>query len=179
MAGSSGSAPRLIQYRYLRPPDRTTTFAARLLEITPDHIVLEHELAAGVSVTVGGQEVMAGGYTATWFLFQGQPFDLARVRDGQGRLTGYYADILEPVQWSGIDPASLLPIVDLFLDLWIFPDGSYRVLDEDEFEQAAAAGVVTAGQVAHARGVLRELQNQLGQGVFPPSLVHTFDRHEA
>lgn len=49
---------------------------------------------------------------------------------------------------------TLEPIVDLFLDLWIAPVGRFEVLDEDEFEEAVARGILTEQQTDRARSVL-------------------------
>jgi Protein of unknown function (DUF402) len=40
---------------------------------------------------------------------------------------------------------------DLFLDLLIEPDGSYRWLDEDELDAALAAGLISTREAGEAR----------------------------
>jgi predicted RNA-binding protein associated with RNAse of E/G family len=117
---------------------------------------------------------MAAGYHAVWFLFNGQPFDVARFYRPDGTWTGYYADVLEPVNWDGNDPETLQPIVDLFLDLWIAPDGKHLVLDADEFEDAVSDGYLSEQQIDHARSTLQELIDQTAQGLFPPPSVQEF-----
>ena len=69
---------------------------------------------------------------------------------------------------------TLEPIVDLFLDLWIAPDGRFEVLDEDEFEEAAARGVLTEQQTDHARSILQWLIEATERGDFPPAAVKEF-----
>lgn len=117
---------------------------------------------------------MDAGYWAVWFLFKGRPFDIGRVYRPNGTWTGYYVDILEPVQWEASDATSLEPIIDLFLDLWVAPDGKYVILDEDEFEEAISLGHLTNQQVRHARRVLQELIEMTKRGNFPPVLVREF-----
>jgi len=107
-------------------------------------------------------------------LFKDQPYDIGRVYRPDGTWMGYYADVLEPVRWNGSDPATLEPIIDLFLDLWIAPDGRFEVLDEDEFEEAGVRGNITAHQIDHARRVLQDLVHATQRGSFPPAVVKEF-----
>lgn len=118
--------------------------------------------------------MLADGYWAVWFLFKDRPYDVARFYRPDGVWTGYYADVLEPVRWRGADPHTLEPLVDLFLDLWIAPDGRYLVLDEDEFEQAARSGHLNAEQIATARSTLDQLVGEVESWAFPPDLATSF-----
>lgn len=117
---------------------------------------------------------MGHGYWMVWFLYKGQPWDIARFYRPDGTWTGYYVDVLETVRWEGANPATLQPLVDLFLDVWIAPDGSTLVLDEDEFQAAISGGVVTASQQEHARTVLSDLLARIQEGSFPPVDVRRF-----
>src|SRR5207245_10452820 len=118
--------------------------------------------------------VMDAGYRAVWFLFKDQLYDVGRSYRPGGTWMGYYADVLEPVRWDGSDPTTLEPIIDLFLDLWIAPDGRFEVLDVDEFEEAGARGSITAYQIDHARRVLQKMIEATGRGDFPPAVVKQF-----
>lgn len=117
---------------------------------------------------------MAAGYTAVWFVYKGRPYDVGRFYRPDGTWTGYYADILEPVHWEGSDPRTLQPIVDLFLDLWIAPDGTHLVLDEDEFEEAITKHYLSPEQITHARSTLHDLLEMTAEGTFPPEEVKAF-----
>lgn len=117
---------------------------------------------------------MAAGYDVIWFLFKDEPFDVGRFYRPDGTWTGYYVDILEPVRWQGTNADTLQPIVDLFLDLWIAPDGEHMVLDEDEFEDAKAKGYLSGDQVAHAQETLQRLVASVMQNTFPQDVVKNF-----
>lgn len=134
-------------------------------------IVVADRVTPSKPLLYGGEEVFGAGYWALWFLFKDRPWDLARVYRPDGAFTGYYADVLEPVRWQGDDPSTLEPIVDLFLDLWISPEGGYQVLDEDELEDAVGRGVVSPAQEHHARAVLQDLIERTVKGEFPPREV--------
>ena len=58
-------------------------------------------------------------------------YNIFRIASGKGELKGFYINITKPpvigqdtIDWE-----------DLAIDLWVRPDGSYLVLDEDEFEE--------------------------------------------
>lgn len=146
----------------------------KLLQATEDLLVVTHEISPSNPLTFQGEIVMDRGYRAVWFLFKDQPYDVGRFYRPDGTWTGYYADVLEPVHWEGADPTTLAPIIDLFLDLWIAPDGQHAVLDENEFEEAVGAGILTPGQIDHARRVLQELTDATELGAFPPTVAKEF-----
>ncbi len=118
--------------------------------------------------------MIARGYTIVWFVFQGQSYDIGRFYRPDGTWTGYYADILEPVRWELSDTPVLSPLVDLALDLWIAPDGTHAVLDEDEFNTFTRDGSLTATQAQHARSILKELERYIANQTFPPDVVRNF-----
>lgn len=114
---------------------------------------------------------MAGGYRAVWFLYKERPYDVGRVYRPDGAWTGYYVDILEPLRWDGENPETLEPIVDLFLDVWVAPGGSYRILDEDELEEALRQGAISEELADHAQATLRQVIEEIERGTFPPRRV--------
>lgn len=145
-----------------------------LLEATDETIVVAHESSPSKPVEYFGERVLDAGYWAVWFLFKNRPYDVGRFYRPDGTWTGYYADILEPVRWERANPATLEPITDLFLDLWIAPDGKHLVLDEDEFQEAITLGSLTTAQIQHARRVLQDLIEATEGGTFPPAVVKEF-----
>jgi len=165
---------RELTFEFVRPPAQRITLRSLLLTASDDVIVVAHQASPSKPVHYLSEIVMDSGYWAVWFVFKSRPFDVGRVYRPDGAWMGYYVDVLEPVQWVGSDPTTLEPIVDLFLDLWIAPDGRYEVLDEDEFEEAATSGKLTNDQIIHARKVLRDLVEATERGEFPPAAVKEF-----
>lgn len=161
-------------FEFIRPPSRRISFTSLLLTATEDTIVVAHESYPSRPLEYLGEIVMDAGYWSVWFLFQGQAFDVGRFYRPDGTWTGYYVDILEPVRWTNADPHTLEPIIDLFLDLWIAPDGTHVVLDEDEFDEAVGVGHLSRVQADHAQRVLQELVAATKRGEFPPPVVRTF-----
>lgn len=170
-----GPETRLIDFRFVRPPGREYVYTARLIGADASILVLDQVVTPSSPLLIDGNEVLAAGYRAVWFLFQGAPYDVARVYRPGGEWTGYYVDVLEPVHWTGADPPTLEPIVDLFLDLWVSPDSRYWVLDEDEFEAAARSGILTDDQACHAHDTLAACIGDIARGDFPPAVVRNFD----
>lgn len=162
---------RRLTFELLRPPDRRSRFEVDLLSADEQILVLSHLVHPKHSLMYRGEEVIADGYRAIWFLFKDQPYDIGRFYRPDGSWIGYYVDVLEPVRWQGADAEMLETLVDLFLDVWIAPEGSYEVLDEDEFEEALGLGHITDAQAEHARRVLHDIVDRVQRGNFLPDVV--------
>jgi predicted RNA-binding protein associated with RNAse of E/G family len=55
-------------------------------------------------------------------------------------------------------------ITDLFLDLWINPDGTHEIQDEDEFEEAIQNGAIDAELERKTLEVLQALITEVESG---------------
>lgn len=163
-----------LTYELIRPPERRFTFTTDLLKADHRRIVVAGEVSPSKPLFFGGEEVIGSRYWAVWFLFKGEPWDVGRFYRPDGTFTGYYADVLNPVDWDGEDPASLQPLVDLFLDIWVAPDETYQVLDEDEFEEAVRSNAISSDRAAHATAVLSNLVDAVDRKQFPPQEVRDF-----
>lgn len=75
--------------------------------------------------------------SATWFMW----------RESDGELFGYYGNIQAPLKRThlGFDTA------DYLLDVWIYPDFTWRWKDEDEWELAREHGLIDAGLLDDVR----------------------------
>lgn len=89
-------------------------------------------------------------YTDRWYNI----FDIA---DASGTRKGWYCNITEPAHVYHTNTHETIKQVDLYLDLWIRPDGQSLLLDEDEF----AAAVLTPEQRQGAQQGLHELYSLL------------------
>ena len=72
------------------------------------------------------------GAAIVWFVFPDVWHDLGRFHLEDGTFTGYYVNLITPVQIDG----TTWRMFDLCLDLWIGADGRFQVLDQDEFDEA-------------------------------------------
>ena len=100
-----------------------------VLEHTPESIVLEarfnrETLDLGYAVLEHDDRFVEHFYADRWYNI----FEIHSVHDDH--LKGWYCNIVQPASFS----AGSIEQVDLALDVWINPDGSYRVLDQAEFD---------------------------------------------
>lgn len=75
------------------------------------------------------------------------------------QLKGWYCNICRPAHWD----AHSISCEDLALDLWVTPDGSTLVMDEEEF---AALGI-SAAERQEAQEALSELLAMAQRGKLP------------
>ncbi len=108
------------------------------------------------------------GYRVIWFVFRDKWFDVGKFHDSAGRFLGYYCDIIEPIR---VFTSKRVEATDLFLDLWVYPDGETRRLDEDEFEEAVKRGVIQQEFAKTALSELAKLELDVHEGRFPLSAM--------
>jgi predicted RNA-binding protein associated with RNAse of E/G family len=154
-----------IEIRYTRLPDRTTVFHQQLVLRTDSCLVtlLEHTDLARPLI-VHDTTVLESGSPVVWFTFPGRWHDIGRFHTRDGTFTGYYANILTPVNF--LSP-TCWETTDLFLDLWL-GDGDPVALDRDELTAARAAGAVSAELAARAELEAAALLEAARTGAWPP-----------
>jgi uncharacterized protein len=106
-------------------------------------------------------------YSVAKYHFYRQPFSVLELHGTDVSLLGYYCDIVTPLQKTGDDYA----LLDLFLDMWVWPDQRYRELDWDEYRQAVADGLVSADLQALAETTMQRLREEIAAGVFPRQYI--------
>ncbi|AFL94304.1 hypothetical protein CL1_0089 [Thermococcus cleftensis] len=120
-----------------------------------------------VPLKVNGVEVIRNGYTMLYFAFIGENYDVLKVYDENGEFKGLYVDVLAYTKREG----NTIEMLDLFLDIFVFPDGRAFLLDEDELEMALNYGVIDRDTFDFAYSVAREILERLKRGEFPPEVV--------
>ncbi len=96
--------------------------------------------------------------------FFNEPFNLLEFRGMDGILLGHYSDIGNPA--IQLSPAEF-QMTDLFLDIWLFPDGRLLELDWDEFEEAIQNQIITPAQAELARSTMKRLVEEIDMGIYP------------
>ena len=168
----------IVTLTYKRPPDRVNRFQQELLYLDDDVIVTSQRVKPSSPIVQNGETVLGDNFAVVWFVFTGLWYDVGKVYNLDNKWTGYYCDIMKPVK-RRVDVAGKLAcfeITDLFLDLWINPDGTYEVQDEDEFEEAVQNGAIGAGLERKARGVLNTLIAEVEEGHLESRLQAVFNR---
>jgi hypothetical protein len=115
-----------------------------------------------------GKTVLTSGYQIVYFEMLKKWFSVGKIRDLNGKHTGYYCDIITPPR---LLEDGVVEITDLFLDLWVSPDLRYKVLDEEELEEALEKGWITRQLYEKSRMALEKLVTSVKQRNFPPPLV--------
>ncbi len=167
-----------VTLTYKRPPDRVNHFQQQLLYIDDDVIVTSQRVKPSSPIVQNGETVLADNFAAVWFVFTGLWYDIGKVYNLDNEWTGYYCDIMKPVKrrMNTAGKLDCFEITDLFLDLWINPDGTYEIQDEDEFEEAIQIGAIDTELERKARDVLDTLIAKVEDGHLDSLLQDVFDR---
>jgi predicted RNA-binding protein associated with RNAse of E/G family len=159
-----------VRIHYLRPPDRRDLYTQKLVHRGDDVVVtLLERTPLERPLRVGDAVVLEDGAPVVWFTFPGAWHDIGRFHRADGTFTGIYANILEPVHFRG--PLEW-DATDLFLDVWVGADGRVALLDEDELEEALAAGWIDAATGRRAREEAQGLLDAAARGSWPPAVVN-------
>jgi predicted RNA-binding protein associated with RNAse of E/G family len=168
----------LVRIEYIRPGKETTYYEEDLVardEIClRTHKTLPVDIAGHLSRVLQGQGLIEPHQrvlTITKTYFFTEPFNLLEFRDPDGGLLGHYSDIGEPV--LQIAP-NTFQMTDLYLDIWLFPDGRLLELDWDEFEAAIQRQVIHAAQADLARAAMQRLVSETAEGIYPAKYLNHF-----
>lgn len=119
-----------------------------------------------------GRVVINNGYRGTCYELIGHWMEIIEARDMGGKVTGYYCNINTPprIKWKGKEIESYR-VTDLCLDVWVFPDGRYTILDEDEFAHALENGWISKAEGERAGEAVDKVIGWIKSGYFPPSCI--------
>ncbi|AAL81750.1 DUF402 domain-containing protein [Pyrococcus furiosus DSM 3638] len=159
---------RKIRLVYRRFPNRVIMREDEVIEDFGDVIVAKSEFTGMLApLRVNGVEVINNGYKMVYFAFIGRDFDVLKIYDPSGNFKGLYVDVLDYTRREG----NTVEILDLFLDIFIFPEGEYYLLDEDELEMAFNYGIISREKLLKAYDTAERIIGQIKRGKFPPKIV--------
>ena len=169
MKDGSVETPPLVHIHYLRPPDRKQVFTQYLISDQERvKVTYADNLKFDPPIRIAGAVVLETGSEVIWFTFPGAWHDIGIFHRADGSVAGVYANILTPCVF---EEGGVWRTTDLFLDLWIDPDGHVQTLDEDELEEAEARGWVDPDTAQRAREEVRRLSERAEGGDWPPEIV--------
>lgn len=171
------SAPT-VSIEYRRLPDDVRIFEQLLVEDAGEYVVTLLEAAqVDRPVTAGGAVVLETGAPVVWLTYPGRWYDIGRFHRADGSFTGFYANVLSPVEIDGLSWRT----TDLFLDVWVGADGRVEILDEADFESAVDRGWIETSTATAARETAETLALLARQGEWPPDHARhwTLDRARA
>lgn len=108
--------------------DETWRYPAKLLERRPNAVVIEAYFNRS-DTEVAGLLIHSGARFVEIY-FADRWYNIFEIYAPDGTVSGWYCNISLPAEITD----GRIAYVDLALDLLVFPDGTQKVLDEDEFE---------------------------------------------
>lgn len=129
------------------------SYPGRVLRRSDDGVVLRTSwdrapMDLGFVVLEPGDRWTETFYSDRWY-------NIFEIRASDGRLKGWYCNVTRPAHIG----EGHVTAEDLALDLWVEPDGTVQVLDEDEFAELPLA----AEERRAAREALAELRSMVAQ----------------
>jgi len=152
-SGDFGHAAAIQDYRF-----------ERLGEVLVERVIWG---VAASSQRRGDTVVSGPGYVwfRFWMLSHSQVSE--RYYGEHGQLIGTQIDVCMPP--TGDERGWRAK--DLYLDIWVTPDGRVTLSGETRFDQAAQQGQLSPEEVEYAEEHVRRLTLGIAQGRFPPPIV--------
>lgn len=159
---------RRVLIHYLRPPERLQVFDQRLVLDADDvKVTLAEAMPFDPPMRIAGDVVLEHGSDVVWFTFPGAWHDVGRFHRADGTFTGIYANILTPAEIDGDEWHT----TDLYLDVWLAPDGTVMVLDEAELDEALGREWIDRALAERALTEAGRLVEGVKAGSWPPPVV--------
>ncbi|NOX64175.1 MAG: DUF402 domain-containing protein [Chloroflexi bacterium] len=92
---------------------------------------------------------------------------LDKVFDADLQFVGAHIDVTTPITLEG----NAWVTTDLWLDIWLTPDGRVIVLQEEEFEKALSEGYIASEDASWAEQQVREITRRIAARSFPPQWI--------
>jgi len=130
-----------------------TRYRGHIVRHDADVVVVRCPWTLGEVLDLGGVLLEPGDVFDEYY-YPGRWFNVFRMWAAGGRLKGWYCNVTYPPEIRAQDGDWEILWRDLALDLLVFPDGTERLLDEDEFEALQPSEEVRA-RAAAALATLR------------------------
>ncbi|BAD84958.1 hypothetical protein, conserved, DUF402 family [Thermococcus kodakarensis KOD1] len=161
-----------IHLIYKRIPNRVLEREDEVLADIGDVVVAKSEFSGMLApLFVNGVKVVDNGYKMVYFAFIGRNYDILKVYDEKGYFKGLYVDVLAYTKRYG----DTIEMLDLFLDIFVFPSGEAFLLDEDELEMALNYRLIDKKTFDFAYSVANEILEKLKRGEFPQEIVWKYE----
>ena len=143
------------------------TWECRPIGIAESHLVLVGSFARDVEHPDLGR--IAAGTLSYEFFWPDRWYNVFRFHEPDGSLRNFYYNISMPYSLD----SDQLDYVDLDIDVIVWPDGTFRILDLEEFEQNKVAYDYPADIIANAEHTLDELMSAIRDGSQPTDFLLT------
>lgn len=105
------------------------------------------------------------------YVFLKEGYKISKFYDNDGNFAYWYCDIIE-YRYEEAEDTHIF--TDLLLDLKIYKDGHYEVLDMDELVEAYNKKMITMEQVLKAFKSLTKLHEMIKNEKFPPDICNKY-----
>lgn len=160
----------LVTIHYTRPGKSLTVYTEGLVSddghCLHTYTLLPDEIRRDLSQALQRDNLIAPTRTIAAIrkrYFYTEPFNLLEFWDTEEHLAGYYSDLTTLL----VKREDGYHLTDLFLDIWLTPEGVLRELDWDEFEEAVEQGILTLEQHTLARQAMARLVAETASGQYP------------
>lgn len=134
-----------------------------IVDISNDEVVIRNEnLIVTKWMPIKPRSDMSRGISYT-MLDKG--FKISKIYDGNNEFSHWYCDIIEYEYEKENDTYILC---DLLVDLKVYKDGTYEILDLEELDEALQSNIITKEQKEDALNKLNNLIEIVKNGEFPP-----------
>jgi len=159
----------MVHIHYLRLPAREEVFRQYLVRDEGGvKVTFAQNVLLPQPLEIDSKVVLEPGSDAVWFTFDDAWHDIGRFHAADGTFTGIYANILTPPEFEA---GHLWRTTDLFLDVWLPPDGVPRVLDREEFDAAVEAGWIDERTRIRALEEVDRILEAISAARWPPPIV--------
>lgn len=167
---------RRVKIHYRRPPDREEVFDQLLvLERDDVTVTLVETMDFDLPMRISNEVALEQGSSVVWFTFPNAWHDIGRFHRADGAFTGFYANVITPVDLSD----DVWHTTDLYLDVWLAPGREAQLLDEEEFDEAVGRGLIDADTATRAREEAAHLLEAAKNGQWPPQVVREWTLERA
>lgn len=147
--------PSILRKRYI--PEET-------IDISKDEVLFrDEELLVTRWRAIKPRSDLFGGIS---FAFLKQGYKISKFYDQNAKFLFWYCDIIE-VQYD--EAKDQYTLIDLLVDVKVFPDHQYRVLDADELSEALEKDLITKKQCCTSLTNLNKILAMIDEGAFPPA----------
>lgn len=181
-----------VEIDYRRAMGDAVVYRQRLVEARPAVVVtLMEATPLPEPKQVGERVVLEPGSPVVWFTFPDAWHDIGAFHLADGTFTGWYANILTPVELDPPTPERWhWSTMDLCLDIWVDAAGvdehavgsegdngargdvgAAQVLDRDELADALTTGALAPDRVARAEQEAERLLDLARNKQWPPAVV--------
>nr|WP_232330956.1 MULTISPECIES: DUF402 domain-containing protein [unclassified Thermoactinomyces] len=102
------------------------------------------------------------------YYFVRKGYTISKVFGRSGEFLYYYCDVMQMYQVNRLKYV----MVDLLLDLIVYPDGRYHLIDIDEFADAVERGQLKRRQQVHALRTLDQMIRLQTERKLIPAFIH-------